>query len=624
MRNKNSMTSLDVLLLQRELSTLIGAYAEKAFGGKPFSIRFNAPSMKRELVLADGLFLFLTERLEKQDGAEVGEFSATIRRKFDNSRVTDVKQEGFDRLIRMSFSRPENAEIVFELMGRGNVLVVESGKITAAMKYERRGSAEIKQGNEYVRPGLRFDARAAQFGAFREALLSSRADIVRSLATVLGLGPDFAEEICSRTGIVKETRPSELTEEQMKKLKETTDGIILETIEKPHPVVYYSDGYAVQFTPVPFAIFSGLERRECRSISDAILQYISNRRTEQKDDAAEKHEKLLERQREAIRNLTEEGKKARNFADSIYADYAQFGKLISAFRKGNDAPYTYTRKAGNVISVNAGGCTLEIDTSKDIDTIASSIYDQAKEIDRKLRRAEKALAEMESSRPSSLKPKQALHMRKASKRFWFDTYRWFISSEGCLVIAGRDAKTNDRLVSRHLAQTDRYAHADVYGAPSTVVKWKEGVTEATLEEACGFALCFSRAWNAQIGAASAYWVTPDQVSKTPQTGEFLPRGAFVIRGKRNYFNRLKLELALGVIEYEGERRIACAPVSAIRANSDRYVVLTPGSMTKEKIAAALHAEFETTSDEIVSVLPPGKSSFTPMAKEVPAAANTKE
>ena len=45
MKEKNSMTSLDVLLLQRELSKLEGAYAEKAFGGKPFSIRFNAPSI---------------------------------------------------------------------------------------------------------------------------------------------------------------------------------------------------------------------------------------------------------------------------------------------------------------------------------------------------------------------------------------------------------------------------------------------------------------------------------------------------------------------------------------------------------------------------------------------------
>ena len=618
------MTSLDVLLLQKELSVLVGAYAEKAFGGKPFSMRFNAQSMKRELVLADDLFLFLTERLEKQEGAEVGEFSGAIRRKFDNSRVTDVRQEGFDRLISMSFSRPENAEIVFELMGRGNVLVVESGKITAAMKYGRRGSVETKQGSMYSRPGLRFDAREASPEAFRDALLSSRADTVRSLATVIGLGPDFAEEVCSRTGIEKETKPSALTDPQIMKLKETIDGIILETAEKPHPVVYYSDGNAVQFTPVPFVIFSELEKKEFSSLGEAIMHFAGKRRIGQKDEAAEKHEKLLERQREAIQHLREEGTRSRSFADSIYADYEQFRKLISAFRKGNDAQYAYARKAGTVVTVNVEGIKLEIDTSKDVDTIASSIYDQAKEIDRKLRSAEAALAEMEKSRPTSARTRETLKIRKARKKFWFDSYRWFVSSEDCLVLGGRDARTNDRLVSRHLAQTDRYAHADVYGAPSTVVKWKEGATETTLEEACTFALCFSRAWNAQIGAASAYWVLPDQVSKTPQTGEFLPKGAFVIRGKRNYFNRLKMELALGVVEYEGERRVACAPVGAIAANAVSYVVLTPGAMTKEKIAAALHSEFGTTADEIVSALPPGKSSYAPMAKRVPQAADTKE
>ncbi len=624
MKDKSSMTSLDVLLLQRELSSLTGTYAEKAFGGNPFSIRFNAPSRKRELVLADNLFLFVTDRLERREGAEVGEFSGTVRRKFTNSRVTGVRQEGFDRFITMSFSRPEGAEMVFELMGRGNVLAVESGKIIAAMKYGRRGNTETRQGGTYSRPGLRFDVRAATRELFRETMLSSKADAVRSLATVIGLGPDLAEEVCLRAGIEKGTRPSALTDAQIDILKDTVDGVIVETIEKPHPVVYFSGGYAVQFTPVPFLIFSGMEKKEFTSISDAIMQFIGSRRMEQKDDAAEKHEKLLERQRDAIRILREEGMAARLFADAICTDYAHFRKVISSIRSGDDAPYEYKRKAGSVVTINTGGCRLEIDTSKEVETIASSVYDQAKEIDRKLRSAEKALSEMEIRRPGPKRAGEALRIRKAPKKFWFDAYRWFISSEGCLVLGGRDARTNDRLVSKHLAQTDRYAHADVYGAPSTVVKWKEGATEKTLEEACTFALCFSRAWNAQIGAASAYWVMPDQVSKTPQTGEFLPRGAFIIRGKRNYFNKLKLELALGVMEYEGERRAACAPLSAMKAHAERYALLTPGPMTKERIAASLSAEFGITADEIVSVLPPGKSGIGPVTKEERIAEKTKE
>ncbi|MBU0623454.1 MAG: DUF814 domain-containing protein, partial [Candidatus Thermoplasmatota archaeon] len=46
---------------------------------------------------------------------------------------------------------------------------------------------------------------------------------------------------------------------------------------------------------------------------------------------------------------------------------------------------------------------------------------------------------------------------------------------------------------------DRYANADIHGAPSVVVKMKGDITEKTLYEACEFAVATSKAWNAKIG-----------------------------------------------------------------------------------------------------------------------------
>ncbi|MEM3851510.1 MAG: NFACT RNA binding domain-containing protein, partial [Methanomassiliicoccales archaeon] len=184
-----------------------------------------------------------------------------------------------------------------------------------------------------------------------------------------------------------------------------------------------------------------------------------------------------------------------------------------------------------------------------------------------------------------------------------------ISSEGCLVLGGRDAKSNERLVQKHMEDGDRYVHADIYGAPSVVVKWREGASDATLEEACTFAVCFSRAWNAKIGSAAAYWVHPDQVSKTPASGEYLKTGSFVIRGRRNYFPKLKLELCLGHVEYEGEMKLVCAPPGAFRHQSTKYFLILPGDKTKEEIASELSERLGAKKDDIVSVLPPGGSEW---------------
>src|SRR5438094_8985368 len=82
---------------------------------------------------------------------------------------------------------------------------------------------------------------------------------------------------------------------------------------------------------------------------------------------------------------------------------------------------------------------------------------------------------------------------KSTKSMWFEAYRWTISSEGFLILGGRDARTNDQLVKKHLKEGDRYAHADVHGAPSTVIQDGARATEATLRESCEFALSYSKA-----------------------------------------------------------------------------------------------------------------------------------
>ena len=65
-----------------------------------------------------------------------------------------------------------------------------------------------------------------------------------------------------------------------------------------------------------------------------------------------------------------------------------------------------------------------------------------------------------------------------------------------------------------------------------MIKLNDGETEIddeTLREACEFSLAYSKAWAAGHASGSAYWVTPEQVSKTPAPGEYLGKGAFVIR-----------------------------------------------------------------------------------------------
>ncbi|TLD06932.1 hypothetical protein PgNI_10706 [Pyricularia grisea] len=136
-------------------------------------------------------------------------------------------------------------------------------------------------------------------------------------------------------------------------------------------------------------------------------------------------------------------------------------------------------------------------------------------------------------------------------QMWFEKYLWFISSDGYLVLGGRDAQQNEMIYRRHLSRGDVYVHADLNGAPNVVIKNNPRTPEApippsTLSQAGQLTVCASNAWDGKA-AMGAYWVNADQVSKAAPTGEFLPAGSFMIKGKKNELPPATLVIGFGLL-----------------------------------------------------------------------------
>ncbi|KAK3330501.1 hypothetical protein B0H66DRAFT_64893 [Apodospora peruviana] len=137
------------------------------------------------------------------------------------------------------------------------------------------------------------------------------------------------------------------------------------------------------------------------------------------------------------------------------------------------------------------------------------------------------------------------------KQMWFEKFIWFISSDGYLVLGGRDAQQNEMLYKRYLRKGDVYVHADMHGAASVIIKNNPRTPDApippsTLAQAGNLSVCCSNAWDSKAGMG-AWWVNADQVSKTAPTGEFLQVGSFMVRGKRNLLPPALLALGFGLL-----------------------------------------------------------------------------
>jgi len=244
------------------------------------------------------------------------------------------------------------------------------------------------------------------------------------------------------------------------------------------------------------------------------------------------------------------------------------------------------------IKVSMDNQQFDLDLKQSIEKNASNYYEAAKRAERKMAGASKAI-EQTRTKIESLRHRIIEESRTAAipppmrpKREWYEKFRWFHSSDGFLVIGGRDASTNEVLIRKYMKPDDMVFHADILGAPLVLIK-TDGKTpsEQTIREAAQFAASYSRAWK-EMTTTNVYWVSPQQVSKQPPPGEYLPKGSFMIYGRRNYVRNVSLEVAIGVKKEDGMKVIG-GPVDAIAKQTGLYIRISPGENASSKLAKVI-------------------------------------
>lgn len=149
-----------------------------------------------------------------------------------------------------------------------------------------------------------------------------------------------------------------------------------------------------------------------------------------------------------------------------------------------------------------------------------------------------------------LKQEKAV-LRPVRQAMWFEKFTWFVSSDGYLVLGGKDAQQNEMLYKRYLKKGDVYVHADIEGAATVIIRNNpktpdSPIPPSTLSQAGTLAVSSSSAWDSKAGM-SAWWVNADQVSKSAPGGDFLPTGSFSVRGTKNFLPPAVLLLGFGIL-----------------------------------------------------------------------------
>ena len=627
---KKEMSSFDVRSMATELSSLEGAHMDKIFqwGAGNVLFRINVQGEgKKDLFFKDKKWLY-SPAVKPETPIQPTSFATYLRKYIDNARIGKVRQVGFDRVIEIELLKADSEyKLIFEIFGGGNVLLVKDGIIDTCLIQKTMRDRKVRPKEPYIWPQPRFNPIESSEEDFIAAFKESESDCVRTLATAVNLGGQYAEEVCKRSGAQKDLPASEVSDVMLSKMYAEVKDIVNHVIDVPETTAYIKDDKIEDFAPIVMTSHDDLECKRYDSMSAVIDAFVQQMKDEEEeayvDPEVEKLNRRIAKQEETVNEYRTRCDDLKRRAESLYTDYQKVSQLLEVLKEQSSKltweklsegamkiPYVKSiDPSKNKVTGEFGGETVTLDYTKSLDANASDIYQDSKEIGEKAKHAEEALEDSRAELAKRLKGLEKQRIANAgkaqpTKQFWFERFKWFFTTEGKLVIAGRDAHTNDGIVKKHLKEKDLYAHTDIHGAPSTIIKEGASATDEELRQACQFATAQSKGWVAAVSEGSAYWVYPDQVSKTPNPGEFVPRGAFIIRGKRNYEYHLPMELVIGEITYQGARKVMCGPAECFK-DCEKYVLIRPGK-NKNRISGELAKKFNVPEEEISRILPPGE------------------
>ncbi|MFB6154607.1 MAG: ribosome rescue protein RqcH [Haloferacaceae archaeon] len=617
-------------------------------------------------------------------------FAMMLRNRLSGADFAGVEQYEFDRILAFDFERgDENTRLVAELFGQGNVAVLdESGDVVDSLETVRLKSRTVAPGSQYEFPSSRVNPFRLGYEGFVQHMEDSDTDVVRTLATQLNFGGLYAEELCTRGGVEKTLAIADAGDEAYEALYDAVQRLEARLRAGDFdPRVYLEDGAVVDVTPFPLDERAGLDAEAYDSFNEALDEYFFRLELDDETDAGggrerpdfgaqiAKKERIIEQQRQAIEGFEREAEAERERAELLYANYDLVDEVLSTVREARERGVPWddiaeTLEAGaergieaaeavervdgasGTVTVSLDDASVELDVSTGVEKNADRLYTEAKRIEEKKEGAEAAIEdtreelagvkrrrdEWESAdeedageaegdgeeRDVDWLSRSSIPVR--TREEWYDRFRWFHTSDGFLVIGGRNADQNEEIVKKYMDRNDLFLHTQAHGGPATVVKATGPsepardveIPEQSRREAAQFAVSYSSIWKEGRYADDAYLVTPDQVSKTPESGEYLEKGGFAIRGDRTYYRDVSAEVAVG-ITCEPDTRVVGGPPSAIETRAETAVRVRPGRYAQNDMAKMLYREFRdrfadqsfvrkvASPDRIQEFLPPGGS-----------------
>ncbi|KAL0263920.1 UNVERIFIED_CONTAM: hypothetical protein PYX00_011235 [Menopon gallinae] len=587
---KQRFSFLDVRAVVNELQpALENAYVQNVYSDRRrFIIKFNTGS----LLVEPGVRIHLVEKYEHG----ISHFAKAMR-SLQRKKLRGVSQCGFDRVVVLDFGE---RRMYAEFFSAGNIVITDTFNVVVHILRTIPGVCEL--GQTYVANNAELNLSVPLFCSmpFKKFIPVDSmvlSDIQRQLEDALETGLEaFRKELCA--GLV--CRSGDASPEDVTAMLEKTAlgctcsagalcrhaalaekvcrfGVFMERLlERMGSVGGFGMLVLQGGQPcnlLPLEVRTEKETRVFGTFNEACQRYFVEKAKPEVSKSAVAEAKQHQRVRELERDVEACREKAElmgsdPLAAEIFGAFHAFRESrvgwddILAFKKKEDAegnPVSLAIKKVNFRSgtaqIRLGDTDIDVCMDKNIHYNISRYYEKAKASELKIERTRKAIEKL-AEKVVAEKKHVAVEKRKA---YWFEKFH-FVLLPGKIVLSGKNAQQNEILVKKFLRGL--YFHCSVQGGSSVILETFDceveiggaaaggasrlSVEADSIRTAGEVALCMSKCWDMRI-PHPVFYVGADQVSKSAPAGEYLPKGSFLIRGKKNDVQVYRLEYGVGIL-----------------------------------------------------------------------------
>ena len=623
MASEQGMSGIDTRAITAELVDKLPLWIDKVyqFDGHTLAIRLNGENKARyQFIVESGRRAHFVKDLPEPP-KNPPQFAMLLRKYISGGKVLTIRQHGLERIIIFEIGKGTTTfHLIIELFDEGNVILTDDKfEIIKPLRHHRFKDRVVIPRVPYTMSPSDPTASGENLAA---ALKNDDRDLVRALAIGCMLGGTYAEYICGKAGLDK-TMPAASADPAA--IGAALQNLFDAVMHARTPVVTKKHCEPVDLWGEP-------EAQHFPTFSEALEAFFPLTKAERKTADARpklsKEERILKYQKSAIKKFDEKIEKTEEIVLAIYENYAFITHLITSPDTASKRlswqeiekhlKDTQSNDAKKIVAFHPEEASVDIDIGK---IVRIHVHEG---LEQNAGRYHDVIKKFKKKKTGALAAMKTVHKKKMvqkrdfipMKKLWYHRFRWFVTSDGVVVLGGRDASQNEELVKKYLTGGDLFVHAEVHGASVVIVK---GKTEK-MDEVAQFAASYSGAWRSGHFSADVYSALPSQVSKTPESGEFVSRGSFIVRGERTWYRNVPLATGIGLM-IEPQTAVIGGPPSVIRGKTKAFVELKPGQyepndvakkvlrILKQKVTEeeekALKAILNT--EQVAAFVPPGGS-----------------